>query len=112
RGSVVDERAVASALRSGRLGGYAADVFECEDLSRPDRPKGIPSELLAPELETAFTPHLGSAVEETRLAISRSAAGSILEFLRGGTPSHAVNRPLAALRDGTSQIAPGALRRD
>jgi phosphonate dehydrogenase len=110
RGSVVDERAVAAALRSGRLGGYAADVFACEDLSRRDRPKSIPAELLAPELETAFTPHLGSAVGQTRLAISRSAAGSILEFLRGGTPSHAVNRPSSALRDEISQAAPGAPR--
>jgi phosphonate dehydrogenase len=110
RGSVVDERAIAVALRSGRLGGYAADVFACEDLSRPDRPQTIPFELLAPELGTAFTPHLGSAVGETRLAITRSAARSILEFLRGEAPSHAVNRPPSTRRGGTSEIAPRASR--
>jgi phosphonate dehydrogenase len=96
RGSVVDERAVAAALRSGRLGGYAADVFECEDLSLPDRPPRIPEELLAHDLRTIFTPHLGSAVGDTRLAIARSAAGSILDFLRGQPPSNAVNRPQTA----------------
>ncbi|HVR84252.1 MAG TPA: NAD(P)-dependent oxidoreductase, partial [Planctomycetota bacterium] len=112
RGSVVDERAVAAALGSGRLGGYAADVFASEDLSRPDRPERIPFELLAPELRTSFTPHLGSAVEETRLAISRSAARSILEFLRGGAPSHAVNRPPSALPGGASEVAPTTSRTD
>ncbi|HXX93113.1 MAG TPA: NAD(P)-dependent oxidoreductase, partial [Planctomycetota bacterium] len=41
RGSVVDEEAVAEAIRAGRLAGYAADVFEREDQSRPDRPRDI-----------------------------------------------------------------------
>jgi phosphonate dehydrogenase len=95
RGSLVEEQAVAEALRSGRLGGYAADVFACEDLSLSGRPGEPPSELLAPGLRTVFTPHLGSAVDDARLAIARSAAGSILEFLRGQVPAHAVNRPPA-----------------
>jgi len=61
-------------------------------LSRSDRPEGIPPELLDPGLCTAFTPHLGSAVDDPRLAISRAAAGCILEVLRGQAPSLAVNR--------------------
>jgi len=55
RGSVVEEEAVASALRSGRLGGYAADVFEFEDLSRADRPRSIPRTLLSAP-NTLFLP--------------------------------------------------------
>jgi phosphonate dehydrogenase len=93
RGSVVDERAVASALREGRLGGYAADVFACEDLSRGDRPAGIPPELLDPGLRTVFTPHLGSAVGDARREIALSAARSILEYLEGRPPAQAVNQP-------------------
>jgi len=41
RGSVVAERAVADALTAGRLGGYAADVFELEDWARADRSRAI-----------------------------------------------------------------------
>jgi phosphonate dehydrogenase len=102
RGSVVDEKAVAAALRRGRLGGFAADVFAREDLSIPDRPREIPPELLSPELSTSFTPHLGSAVEETRFAIERSAAWSILEFFRGHALRHAVNEPVSG------SVSPGA----
>jgi phosphonate dehydrogenase len=93
RGSVVEEREVAAALRSGHLGGYAADVFACEDLSLPGRPLEVCPELLAPDLRTVFTPHLGSAVGDIRRAIAQSAADSLLEFLRGRVPAHAVNRP-------------------
>lgn len=86
RGSVVDEEAVAAALESGRLAGYAADVFEFEDLSLPDRPRAIPPALLAFPDRTVFTPHLGSAVDEVRRAISMQAASSILDLLAGRPP--------------------------
>jgi phosphonate dehydrogenase len=81
RGSVVDESAVAAALASGRLAGYAADVFEFEDLSRADRPRGIAPALLGFLDRTVFTPHLGSAVADVRRAIELSAARSVIEVL-------------------------------
>jgi phosphonate dehydrogenase len=91
RGSVVDEGAVAEALSSGRLSGYAADVFEMEDLSLPNRPSSIPNSLLHASDRTVFTPHLGSAVAEVRLAIERAAAASIIDVLQGRRPGNAVN---------------------
>lgn len=92
RGSVVDEEAVADVLATGRLAGYAADVFEMEDWARADRPSGIPHRLLADTGRTLFTPHLGSAVDEVRLAIEMEAASNLLEGLAGRTPRGAVNR--------------------
>ncbi len=92
RGSVVDEEAVASALASGRLGGYAADVFALEDWALPDRPRRIPPRLLA-HPRTLFTPHLGSAVDAVRRQMSREAARQVHQVLRGQRPDHAVNEP-------------------
>ncbi|MEL7171502.1 MAG: NAD(P)-dependent oxidoreductase [Pseudomonadota bacterium] len=80
RGSVVVEAAVAEALASGHLGGYAADVFELEDRSRPDAPSTVHPALLAHE-RTVFTPHLGSAVIPVRKAIARAAADEIIRRL-------------------------------
>ncbi|QEU10889.1 phosphonate dehydrogenase [Dermabacter vaginalis] len=98
RGSVVDERAVAGLLRSGHLGGFAADVFEFEDLSRPDRPAAIPEELIDMGDRTLFTPHLGSAVASARLRIEEHAARAILQALDGQVPDGAVNQPQRDVR--------------
>jgi phosphonate dehydrogenase len=92
RGSVVDETAVARALQSGRLGGYAADVFAVEDWRRADRPRNIP-QALRDHPKTLFTPHLGSAVATSRLAMEQRAAENIVEFFVGRTPSDAVTGP-------------------
>jgi phosphonate dehydrogenase len=80
RGSVVDEQAVLAALDSGRLGAYAADVFEMEDWNLPDRPAAIPEGLLR-HPRTVFTPHLGSAVRDVRRAIETRAADNLLAAL-------------------------------
>jgi phosphonate dehydrogenase len=93
RGSLVDEAAVGDALASGRLAGYAADVFPCEDWARPDRPHGIDPRLTALDAPTVLTPHIGSAVTHARREIELSAARSIIEALSGVEPSGAVNTP-------------------
>lgn len=95
RGSVVSEAAVLAALSSGRLGGYAADVFEFEDRAREDRPRDIPSGLLD-HPNTIFSPHIGSAVQKVRLAIELRAAENILQALSGQRPMDAANDPRQA----------------
>ena len=92
RGSVVDEQAVATALREGRLGGYAADVFEMEDWLLADRPRAVAPELLK-HPATLFTPHLGSAVVRARQDIEACAAANIIDCLAGRTPRDAIFGP-------------------
>lgn len=92
RGSLVDEAAVAAALEDGRLGGYAADVFEMEDWSRPDRPSMVEPRLAASP-RTVLTPHIGSAVDRVRCEIAAAAARSALQALSGMRPEGAVNEP-------------------
>jgi phosphonate dehydrogenase len=93
RGSVVDEQAIAGALGSGKLGGYAADVFEMEDWNRAGRPAFVHPALLAQAGKTLFTPHLGSAVADARLEIEMRAARNIAEALLGHRPPDAINEP-------------------
>lgn len=92
RGSVADEHAVAEALAADQLGGYAADVFEMEDLSRDDRLHAIPA-ALRQHPRTLFAPHLGSAVTDVRERIEAHAADNVRRVLEGETPVDAVNRP-------------------
>lgn len=93
RGSIVNEMAVAGALQSGHLGGYAADVFEMEDWAQADRPNRICPELLAEAGKTVFTPHLGSADDAVRLEIEMRAARNIVDVLSGRRPPDAINEP-------------------
>lgn len=94
RGSIVDEGAVADALASGWLAGYAADVFEMEDCSRTNRPSSISPRLLTDRSSTVLTPHLGSAEHRVRQLAELEMAHSVLDYLAGRIPRGAVNNPL------------------
>jgi phosphonate dehydrogenase len=91
RGSVVDESAMARQLASGQAGGYAADVFECEDWGLPARPHEV-SAALRSHNRTLFTPHLGSAVVSVRRAIEHRAVDNVEAVLKGLSPGDAINR--------------------
>jgi phosphoglycerate dehydrogenase-like enzyme len=74
RGGIVDERAVADALRSGRLGGAALDVFATEPLPAQPHFEGCPNLLL--------TPHIAGVTGESNERVSGVIADKVLEALR------------------------------
>ena len=90
RGSCVDEVAVADALESGVVAGYAADVFEFEDWILEGRPDRVEERLLS-HPRTLFSPHLGSAVTSTRRAIEHAAADEIIRWTNGEPFQYRVN---------------------
>lgn len=74
RGGLVDERALVAALRSGRLGGAALDVFEKEPLPEDSDLRTIPSVLLTPHASFFSDSSLANlqrlATEEAERALS------------------------------------------
>lgn len=77
RGPIVNEDALAAALREGVIAGAGLDVFEKEPSVHP--------ELLGLD-NVALLPHLGSATVETRTAMAMLAADNALAVLSGEQP--------------------------
>jgi glyoxylate reductase len=75
RGAIVDELALADALRAGSLFAAGLDVYE-------DEPNVSPQLLAAPR--TVLLPHIGSATLSTRAGMLREAARKVEEFFEDG----------------------------
>ncbi len=88
RGPLVDEGALADALRRGRIWGAALDVFEQEPVP-PDHP-------LLHSPNVFAVPHIGSASIATRMAMARLAAENLAAVLRGLQPPSCVNPDVLA----------------
>jgi phosphoglycerate dehydrogenase-like enzyme len=86
RGPVVDEPAVATALDSGRLWGYGADVYTVEP-----PPSGHP---LIGRQDVLLTPHSAAQTEEGLRNMATTIAQEVVGVLEGRPPANPVNDPL------------------
>lgn len=85
RGGIIDEDALAGALRAGRIGYAALDVFETEPLAA-----GSPLR----ELDTVIlTDHHAYYTEESVVELKTKAALRVRTALQGGAPESALNDP-------------------
>jgi gluconate 2-dehydrogenase len=82
RGGIVDDAALAQALREKRIAAAGLDVFEGE-------PKVHPDLLTVPNV--VLTPHIASATVPTRKAMARLAADNLIGFLVNGKPLTPLN---------------------
>jgi lactate dehydrogenase-like 2-hydroxyacid dehydrogenase len=82
RGPVIDEAALAVALKEGSIAGAALDVFE-------DEPE-INADLFNLE-NIVLTPHIASATTETRNRMAVMAAQNLIDGLSGKRPENLVN---------------------
>ena len=85
RGGLIDEAALAQALRDGQVAGAALDVFEIEPLPADSPLRGAPNIVL--------TPHLGASTAEAQESVGIEIAHSIRAALLEGTIRNAVNMP-------------------
>ena len=87
RGGVIDESALAEAVRSGHLRAAAVDVFT-EEPPPPDHPLFALATVMC-------TPHMGGSTSESLQRMGMSAARAVVDVLSGRLPEHLVN-PAAA----------------
>jgi D-3-phosphoglycerate dehydrogenase len=93
RGGIIDEEALAEALKSGRLGGAALDVFKTEP------PEGSPL-LSIPSV--VITPHLGASTREAQDKAGTQIAEQVEIALAGGLPQFSVNLTAGSVSAGVA----------
>lgn len=84
RGGIVEESDLVEAIKSGKVGGAALDVFATEP----------PGQSPLFELDRVIgTPHLGASTQEAQTNVAVAIAEQIIDYLKNGTIRNAVNVP-------------------
>ncbi len=97
RGPVVDETALAEALRAGVIAGAGLDVYEREPQVHP---------ALLPLDNAVLLPHVGSATRSTREAMASLAVEAVADWLAGRRPAHLVNPEVLEVRSEVRSEVP------
>ncbi len=84
RGGLIDEKALAKAVKEGRLAGAAIDVFATEPITES---------ILFEDNNITVTPHLGASTTEAQATAARDVAVQIIDIFKGQPARYAVNAP-------------------
>jgi len=84
RGGLIDEEALAKAVREKRVAGAAIDVFPTEPTTKS---------VLFEEDNIIVTPHLGASTTEAQATAAKDVAKQIIDVFRGQPPRYSVNAP-------------------
>lgn len=85
RGGLIDEQALAAAVRDGRIAGAGLDVFSEEPMSADNPLRGLDKIVL--------TPHLGASTREAQVKVALEVAEQVVDVLNDRPARGAVNAP-------------------
>jgi len=85
RGGLIDEEALAKAIKEKKLAGAAIDVFVQEPCTQS---------ILFEYPNIIVTPHLGASTAEAQVTATRDVVEQIIDVFNGRSPRYAVNAPL------------------
>ncbi len=85
RGGIIDEKALADAIKSGHVKGAALDVFEEEPPKKDNPLLHLPNVIV--------TPHLGASTEEAQVKVAQELAETLRDYFLTGAVRNAVNLP-------------------
>lgn len=88
RGGIIDEAALAAAVKAGKVAGAAIDVYTAEPIAEDNPLLGDP--------RIITTPHLGASTAEAQERVAVDVAEQIVDVLSGRPARYAVNAPMLA----------------
>ena len=83
RGDLIDEGALADAIRQGQIGGAALDVYDKEPTT---------DHTLQQLPQVVASPHIAASTREGQELVGLETVSALVDFLKSGTVRNAVNR--------------------